>query len=443
MQLIFTKPIDPDMTSAGSIEYNANDNTLSSVSGINGIFATAYYFRDTDCTTCNDFKGQDSPWVKTDVYKLGILHYLRLTELPTFSGWKVVIYLDRHSLENPIFKTNADSERTRKHIMEWEIIAAHPNAIFAVVDWPEYAVGSKGDNKTIDNAIMRALRLKALHDFPNFPVFIRDADTLFENLIKAGEGTTTLANFTQSLADWENTLWNSLKDLFKYPNPYRLLVATQPNYYRQWHVHPDTGKRTTGCYAAVTSTLGNIPEFMDGSLWKKCLAYLRKHMQIIQNGSDRTPSNISKPTYIGKDEQLLSFVVIPAIFEKIYFYYLEYIRIEGGFVKEGEATPFARMLLQKGITTYPSPYRELRNNEVPVETKEANQLTETTILNPKSIELALSTKNHELMKSIFQFYLSDSPDRVTTQSGGRRGRSRDTARRRRRRARRRSYTSRR
>lgn len=410
MATVIKKPIDPDKESAGSIEYMSK-NDLDSVKGV---FVTTYYFRDSDCTTCNDFKGQDSQWVKTDVYKVGILHYLRVTELPEFSDWKVIIYLDRHSLENPTFKTNTNGERAQKHRREWETIASHPNAVFGVVDWPEYAVGSKGDDKTIDNAVLRALRFKAFHDFPTIAVFVRDADTLFENLIKDGEGTTTLPDFTQKLATWEKALWDELKRLFADPNPYRLLVASQPNYYRQWHVHPETGQKTTGCYAAITSTLGGIPEFADGSLWRKCLAYLRKHIQIVKNGNDRTPSNIAKPTYIGKDEQLLSFVIVPAILEKVYFYYFEYIRIEGGPVKDIPETPFANMLLKRGIRTYPSPYRESRNNEPIVETKEENQMTETTILNPKSIPLALDKKNHELMKSIFQFYLAATP----AQSGG-------------------------
>ena len=72
------------------------------------------------------------------------------------------------------------------------------------------------------------------------------------------------------------------------------------------------------------------------------------------------------------------------------------------------------MLIAEGITTYPSPYRESRNNNAPKETKEANQVTETTILNPKSIEYALSAENNALMKKIFQYYLSETPK----QAGG-------------------------
>jgi hypothetical protein len=125
---------------------------------------------------------------------------------------------------------------------------------------------------------------------------------------------------------------------------------------------------------------------------------------------------LSKPTYIGKDEQLLSFVLIPAIFDKVYFYYFEYIKIEGGPVKDTPETPFAKMLIAEGITTYPSPYRESRNNNAPAEIKEANEITETTILNPESIKYALSSENNALMKKIFQYYLSDTS--TAPQTGG-------------------------
>jgi hypothetical protein len=71
------------------------------------------------------------------------------------------------------------------------------------------------------------------------------------------------------------------------------------------------------------------------------------------------------------------------------------------------------MLIAEGITTYPSAYRQVRN-DAPIEKKEANELTETTILNPKSIGYALSSENNALMKKIFQYYLSDAPQ----QTGG-------------------------
>jgi hypothetical protein len=131
--------------------------------------------------------------------------------------------------------------------------------MFGRVEWPEYAVGKAADNKTIDNAILRALRLKALVDFPGSPVFLRDADTLFENLVKPLQTAEERAAFSAKLAAWEFALWGEIRKVFEAPgSPYRILIASQPHYSRQWHKHPDTGIQTTGCYAAVTSTLGNI-----------------------------------------------------------------------------------------------------------------------------------------------------------------------------------------
>jgi hypothetical protein len=134
------KNIDPDDPSKGTIKYKMKGGTPT------GVFSSAYYFRETDCLTCTDYKGQDSPWVKTDVYKTGLLQYLRVTEQPEFTGWKLVLYIDQHSIENPVFKnsaTSTNSARIQKHNKEWAEIESHPNIVFAVIDWPEYALVPK------------------------------------------------------------------------------------------------------------------------------------------------------------------------------------------------------------------------------------------------------------------------------------------------------------
>lgn len=408
------KNIDPDDPSKGTIKYKMKGAPT-------GIFSSAYYFRETDCLTCTDYKGQDSPWVKTDVYKTGLLQYLRVTEQPEFTGWKLVLYIDQHSIENPVFKnsaTSTNSTRIQKHNKEWAEIENHPNIVFAVIDWPEYAVGSKGDGKTIDNAIIRALRMKALHDFPDIPVFVRDADTLFENLVKNDKILNGDPPLYKKIAAWESTLLKAIKEKFS-NSQYKILIASQPNYQRQWHVHPDTGVKTTGCYAAVTSTIGNIPEWADGSLWRKCLVYFRKHSTVIQQGAERKPNNISKPGYIGKDEQLLSYVVIPNIFDKVYFYYLEYIQVEGGTIKESTDTPFVKDILAAAphMKYYPSPYMTSLGEKLPAsgaKRKDANEMTETTILNPAIIALSLDPALNTLMHTIFAYFLKE----IAAKSGG-------------------------
>lgn len=411
------KDMDPDDPTKGTVTYKGKSVTPK------GVFSLAYYFRETDCLTCTDFKGQDSPWVKTDVYKTGILHYLRVTDKPEFEGWKVIIYIDQHSIDNPFFTTTSTENvaRTDKHRKEWEEISSHPNVLFGIINWPEYAVGNKGDGKTIDNAIIRALRMKAFQDFPDIPVFVRDADTLFENLVKVG-------SIIDELTKWEKTLWDALKPIFDKSSPYKILIASQPNYQRQWHVHPTTGVKTTGCYAAVTSCLGGVPEWSDGSLWRKCLQYFRTNTQVVQQGADRRPNNIDKPTYIGKDEQLLSYVVIPNIFEKVYFYYLEYIQVEGGAVVNSPETPFAFKLIEEGITKYPSPYMvslgESTEKPTSVKRKDANEVTEKTLLNPLIIPMSLDPKLNHILKVVFQYFLDEirakqgAPGFIPTQAGG-------------------------
>jgi len=388
--------IDPDDPSKGQVIYTMNNNTERK-----GLFVSAYYYRDSD-----EGKQQDTKWTKTDIYKKGLIHYLKVTESEAFKGWKLLIYIDNQSLHTPI-TTNKSVANYAMHLEEWNTIAKHPNVIFGVIMWPEYSVGA-GDGMIMDNAMIRAFRLKALTDFPEIPVFVRDADTLFENIIK-------VKTIYDELTAWELTLKNELERIYSETH-YQIIIATQPNYHRQWHMHPLTRDFTVGCYAAVTSTLGNIPDCKNGFLWRKCLEYLRttsKMMNVAQN--KRTPSNSWAPTYIGKDEQLLSFVFIPHIFDQIYFYYLEYIQVEGTKIILSDLTPFAQTLLDKGLTRYPSPYITSRGEELlPLDQsagtkrKDENTVTENTILDPKIIPLSLSKETHELMQTIFRWCLDNS-----------------------------------
>jgi hypothetical protein len=289
------------------------------------------------------------------------------------------------------------------------------------VKWPEYAIDADGSGDAIDNAILRMMRMKALYDFPGIPVFVRDADTLFENLVK-------VRSIAAELTAWEFTLWEQLRKIFGAPgSPYKILIASQPNYHRQWHVHPETGQETNGCYAAVTSTLGDMTAWTDGSMWRACLAYVRKHTQMEKDmGGKRASTTVDKPSYIGIDEQLLSYVVIAKALEQVYFYYLEYIQVEGTKIVDGPATKFAPDLIAAGFTRYPSPYMEsLGEAPLDLETsvekkrKDANEKTEGTILNPKSIPLALAAEPQKVMQLIFKYF--NRAARTTT-GGGRRKR---------------------
>jgi len=400
----------------GTIEYDAV--ATPSVADIKGVFVTTFYFHDK-------YAGQDQPWTKTDIYKKGILHMLSVTEDPAFAGWKLLIYTDRISLETPYSVTTTNMEM---HKQEWDIIKSHKNTIFAVIDSIDFAVGDGTDTKTIDNAIIRAFRMRAFHDFNNIPVMVRDADTLFENIVKILDGGRP-AKFKQELITWEKTFWDNLKT----KPAQTLVIASQPNYHRQWHVEPSTGVSTTGCYAAVTSTLGNIDEWKNGSLWRKCLAYLKKHSRIESVTGTRKTSNSNLPTYIGKDEQLLSYVIIPEILNKVYFYYLEYIQVEGVKIVVSDQTPFADRILQAHLfpePRYPSPYIQVLGEPLPelessasLKRKDDNVKTEETILKPEIIPLSFDPTINKMTHIIFEYYLEKMKEAAGTRSlqgGGRR-----------------------
>jgi hypothetical protein len=383
-----------------------------------GLFVTTYYFRNADCNTCIDLP----------LYQTGIIHYLEVTERPEFKGWKVLIYIDAYSLQNPIFNGNTQNNALRaKHNSDWKKITEHPNTVFCVVTWPEYALK---DATKIDEAILRAIRMKAFCDFPDTPVFLRDGDTLFPNLMGSKKDATPLHNITECLAIWEKTFWDEMKKL----PPQTFQVASQPNYRAGWHVNLATGIKTNGCYAALTSTLGGIPQFKDGSLWKKCLEYLRANTKIV-NG---VANDMNKPTYIGKDEQLIIYVIVPALFPTVRFYYLEYAQVEGVAVEVTADTPFAAAL--KDMKQYPSPYKESLGEAltpIPPSTfkrKDDNEKTELTHLNTEMIRKCFSGDLNDLMKTIFKYYY-DKISGARQTGGSRRGVSRRTSYRRGRRTR--------
>ena len=409
----------------GTIEYDAV--ATPSVADIKGVFSTTFYFHDK-------YLGQDHTWTKTDIYKRGLLHMLSVTDDPAFAGWKLIIYTDRASVENPYSSTTTNLEM---HKQEWELIKTHKNTIFAIIDSIDFAVGDGNDTKTIDNAIIRAFRMRAFHDFNNIPVMVRDADTLFENIMKITDGGRP-AQFKQEMITWEKTFFDNIKT----KPAQTIVIASQPNYNRQWHVDPATGVSTSGCYAALTSTLGNIDEWKNGSLWRKCLAYLKKHSRIESVTGTRKPSNSNLPTYIGKDEQLLSYVIIPEIFNKVYFYYFEYAQVEGVKIVMSEKTPFADRILQAKLfpeARYPSPYIQVLGEPLPeleasatLVRKDENVKTEETLLKPEIIPLAFDPVINKMMHIIFAFYLEKMKQAAGTpslQGGGARGRRRKTKKR--------------
>lgn len=371
--VVLELPIDPDSRSLGVIQYKSNV-----LRNLKGVISTSFYLRPDTSK-----KEKDPEYTKPAIYRTGLLHYLKLTESPKFRGWKMILYTDAFSLNRPIDPMEGGEEEHHKFL--WNQIINHPNIIIATIRWSEYANGKPG-RMHIDDSVVRVMRSIAYWHFPMIPVLVRDADTLYENVIKR-------LDMTPQMVEWEYTLLEHLKRKKK-----RFLIATQPHYWRPWHVFPGTKVRIIGCYAGLTSSLGNVEEWSSGDLWRQCLEFIRKYSYRKKEGGSFVTSDVSEGTYIGKDEQLLGIVILPALLEKAQLYYLEFIQVEGQEVKDKE-------LKEHGFLRYPSPYLDSigRGGETLQEPlKDTNELTELITLNPRIIPLAMTDETDEIMRILIR-----------------------------------------
>ena len=366
-------PVDPNRSSAGKIVYKYNSSGTPK-----GIISTSYYIR-TDPAK----KEKDAENVKPAIYRTGILHYLKMTERPAFRGWRVVLYVDKSTLDTPTDPTEPMDEPQRT--ISWNQVLKHPNLILGCIHWPEYSMG-KPNNLHIDNSLLRVMRYIAFWHYSSVPVLLRDADTLFENLIKR-------LNMVPQMETWERRL---LYEMRKRKKPF--LVATQPHYWRSWHVIPGTKIRLVGCYAGVTTSLGGIEEWVSGSLWSECLASIRSQSHRIKKDGMYAPSDEPETTYIGKDEQIIGHIILPALFKKTQIFYFEFAEVEGREVKDAE-------LRKAGFTRYPSPYLESvgRGGETLLEPlKEPNETAEVVLLNPRLISLSMTADTDRILSILIE-----------------------------------------
>lgn len=314
-----TVPIDTRDPTKGLITFYPNTPTEPT-----GVFAFSYYNRAGQSTFTN--KNIISGSAKNPYsYLRGMLTYLQLTELEgPFTGWKVIVYID----EMTKFMINVnDSEMMT-------IFKKHPNLILAVCTWPEYEVDpltgtlNKQTYKKIENVLLRTLRFHALLDFYNVPVCIRDADTHFENLMltipsiiakKNISGPRPLKSFIQYLFEWEATLFDH-----HMRSGFLFLLTAHPGYMQDWHANTKLRMFTMGHMAGLINGLPGLSEWHPenpSNLWNLSLDWLRDRYSIILKYGIKTISNLDSITYIGKDEQIISFVWLEHLITKCFFFY--------------------------------------------------------------------------------------------------------------------------
>ncbi len=329
----------------GTIEYT---KPIKEIQTAAGIFSFTYYTR-ADFETINP------------IYTLGLYTYEQVCA-NFMKGWKCVVYTDEETMmrmeqimkyiEEKLFQ-NSKNERVKyydkqskeglkkmdvdiaKGLQLWIDLLNSPNVVFAIVRWPQYSV--KQDTSNVDDSLMRIFRFRAFTEFPDIPVFVRDADTIFvkdlwrlsTEAVKVETGKkekyvyvdTYLFNKAMPyfVSNWESTMFEEQK---KTGLPF--LICSQSEYFRQWHTNRYTQIPSQGVYAGVVNSLGGISEFKDGSLWDETIAYVTKGIEMVNTIRGFQVSNKRTIYYIGKDEQLLIFVYIPILFERTFFYLLDF-----------------------------------------------------------------------------------------------------------------------
>ena len=301
-------PIDITQPEGGYVEFRGD------ISAPAGIYSFSYYFRKavTKPKTYIREKNIDfhaHPW---NIYITGLELYTRLVRLDAPApGWKVVIYTDQQTLDD------IDESMPSPEKEKIKAVFADPNVILAKVVWPEYSPFPAIAPQTIlerkvENAILRTFRMFSFTVF-NCPVFVRDADTTFE------VGVGTFEEVLDLIRVWETTFLEQA-----IAKGFPLIYASQLGYARKFHIDyriENESAQSLGTFAGMVNYLGGIPEMRE--LWQESLAYIRGTCHIIpETGISSNQYKVER--YISKDEQILLFVILPALMDRTFFFYYKF-----------------------------------------------------------------------------------------------------------------------
>lgn len=312
---------------------------VSSAANIGGVFAFSLYFRDFG----EDYNiSEIIDHMNYSPYLEGLSLYAKAIEKEesVFSNWRIILYINRYTYDK-IKEASENSIQFNElyNIKNLEIpiqekIEIHKdtynpltdkNTDLVIVDWPYYDLKSNG---LVDGYVMRCMRFRAFFDYPTIPVFVRDADTLFatSSIFK-----TTIRMDARELYEWEKNFYLEAQ---KYPNTY--IFGTGLGSKAPWHRNFLEGiEAPVGAYAGFQSVIPTVPCFQTEDLWQRCINYIQAHShRVKKNGkislSAENVINNNGNTHsikVGKDEQLLLFVILPQCIQHVFFFDLDLRRI--------------------------------------------------------------------------------------------------------------------
>ncbi len=269
---------------------------------------------------------------KNSMYYKGILSYLQIVQShPRFSNWFVTVYTDTVTLGI---------------LQEAFRFSEFPNLVLCVVDWPYYT-----DSDGLPEAsVFRTLRFQCVELFPSQICCIRDADTLFQRVLRYCDDMTS---FSSALGAWESHFVESWLhgDVLSKP----IVLGTEISYGQQWHTNLPlklalraelyfnysftlSGQKQQYAYTAPYGIFAGFVNFSANkrpyaALWTQCVEYLVARYSMVrsrfENQYRRQISNrrIKGLTGAieGKDERLMLFVVVPLYLKQCFFFTIQYL----------------------------------------------------------------------------------------------------------------------
>ena len=210
----FSVPLYSKDPNEGSIEYMATKETLDSTEGF---FSFTYYIpsnaKELILPDLVYIKGIHSYSKLIDGVNTGAVGAGEGAQGGVFKNWKVLVYTDEYTynriqniknetvdeagwlsdvndIKNEKYKMHVYQTRLKiieeeKGILkELQEISEYllQKAVLALVKWPSHE--HTNDRHDIHGPTLRPFRSRAPFDFPNKPIFIRDADTLFPSALK-------------------------------------------------------------------------------------------------------------------------------------------------------------------------------------------------------------------------------------------------------------------
>jgi hypothetical protein len=279
----------------GYIEYLVPKEFLDSAEGF---FSFTFYIRDSEF-------GEATPKQK-DLYLKGLDYYRQILKTPPFTTWKIVIYTDEFTIHR-LRSAQTVNTSLMKNEKKWDAelfkglsasLLTEPDIVFAVVTWPRYQ--RKKEVPQINGGVLRSLRSRLPFDFPDKYVFIRDADTFFDNTLKhlnlgglyrnsKGEHSPELwkaakDNFRDSLYQWEKGFFETIPEIQKVMGKQEVLIIGTGSagfysslYKRAWHSNELLGKNAPfGVFAGAVSVTPGVPVYQTMEAWDDFIDYVKE-----------------------------------------------------------------------------------------------------------------------------------------------------------------------